>query len=129
MTDTLSERMVEAGARAIWTVYTNSQIPPEDLRGITWEQLTAWAEQRPRLQEIVDLCFTEARACLSTLTAAGLVILPAEMTAEQAARSLAGSGLAQRLRVSSPETYAEMVERRRATWREMVRVMGESGDE
>jgi hypothetical protein len=59
----------------------------------------------------------------------GFVLLPADMTEAQAARSLAGSGLAQRLRVSSPETYAEMVERRRATWREMVAVMRESGDE
>jgi hypothetical protein len=70
----------------------------------------------------------EASRILSALTAAGYVILPAEMTVEQAARSLDGSGLAQRLRVSSPETYAEMVERRRGTWREMVAVMGEGSD-
>ena len=55
----------------------------------------------------------------------GYVILPADMTAEQAARSLAGSGLAQRLRVSNPDLYALLVEARRATWREMVAVMGE----
>jgi hypothetical protein len=63
------------------------------------------------------------------LTAAGYVILPAEMTAEQAARSMAGSAVADRLRVSSPEHFALMVEARRATWREMVAVMRESGDE
>jgi hypothetical protein len=72
---------------------------------------------------------SDADVFRAALHAAGLVILPAEMTDAQAARSLAGSGLAQRLRVSNPETYAEMVERRRATWRELVAVMGESGDE
>ena len=71
----------------------------------------------------------EDRIALAHALAPGLAILPAEMTDAQAARSLAGSGLAQRLRVSSPETYAEMVERRRATWREMVAVMGEGSDD
>ena len=63
------------------------------------------------------------------LTAANYVILPAEMTAEQAARLLAGSGLAQRLRVSNPDLYALLVEARRATWREMVAAMGEGSDD
>jgi hypothetical protein len=64
-------------------------------------------------------------AAARALTAAGYVILPAEMTEAQAARSLAGSPVAERVRVSNPELYAEMVERRRATWRQMVAVMGE----
>jgi hypothetical protein len=76
-----------------------------------------------------DDCGEMADAILSVLTAAGYVILPAEMSAEQAARSLAGSALADRLRVSSPEHFELLVEARRATWREMVAVMGESGDE
>jgi hypothetical protein len=76
------------------------------------------------------LCMDKGkRAALARALVPECAILPADMTEAQAARSLAGSGLAQRLRVSSPETYAEMVERRRATWREMVAVMGESGDE
>lgn len=57
---------VEAAARAIWTRYTNSQVPPEDLRGIPWEDLTRWAQERPKLQEIVDLCHQEATDAVAT---------------------------------------------------------------
>ena len=87
-----------------------------------WDVLSnaLWAADHPT---------RNATRAISALTSAGLAILPADMTEAQAARSLAGSGLAQRLRVSSPETYAEMVERRRATWREMVAVMGEGSDD
>jgi hypothetical protein len=71
----------------------------------------------------------EDRIALAHVLAPGLAILPADMTAEQAARSLAGSAMADRVRVSAPDIYALLVEARRATWRQMVAVMGESGDE
>jgi hypothetical protein len=47
------------------------------------------------------------------------------MTPEQAARSLSGSAVADRVRVSSPGHFALLVESRRASWRDMVAVMGE----
>jgi len=62
---------------------------------------------------------------LGDLRTAGYAILPAEMTEEQARRSLAGNRLADRLRDVDPEHFARLVEARRATWREMVKVMGE----
>jgi hypothetical protein len=71
----------------------------------------------------------EADAILSALTAAGYVILPAEMTEEQAVRSLAGSAVTERVRVSSPDFYARLVESRQASWRQLVRVMGEAEGE
>jgi hypothetical protein len=62
---------------------------------------------------------------LQRMRAAGYVIIPAEMTTEQAARSLAGSAVAERVRVSSPDIYARLIESRQASWRDMARVMGE----
>jgi len=64
---------------------------------------------------------------LVNLRNAGYVLLPAEMTEEQARRSLAGNRLADRLRDVDPEHFARLVEARRATWRQMVKVMGEGG--
>jgi len=66
-----------------------------------------------------------ADTILAEYTARGFVILPAEMTEEQAHRSLAGHALADRMRDTNPEHFAWLVEARRATWREMVKVMGE----
>jgi hypothetical protein len=60
---------------------------------------------------------------------AGFVILPAEMTEAQAIRSMAGHALPDRVRDVNPEMFARLVELRRATWRQMVAVMRESGDE
>jgi hypothetical protein len=65
-----------------------------------------------------------ADTILAEYTARGFVVLPAEMTEEQARRSLAGNRLADRLRDVDPEHFARLVESRRATWREMVKVMG-----
>jgi hypothetical protein len=65
----------------------------------------------------------------AALTAAGYVILPAEMTEAQAIRSMAGHALADRVRDTNPAEFARWIEMRRATWRQMVVVMKESGDE
>ncbi len=69
-----------------------------------------------------------ARACLSALAAAGYILLPAEMTEEQARRSLNGHALADRIRDGNPEHFALLVASRRATWRQMVAEMREGGD-
>jgi hypothetical protein len=66
-----------------------------------------------------------ARACLS---AAGYILVPAEMTEEQARRSLDGHALADRIRDGNPEHFALLVASRRETWRQMVKVMGQGGD-
>jgi hypothetical protein len=79
--------------------------------------LAAWCN--PPATECAD-----ARAFREAL-APGFVVLPAEMTEEQAHRSLAGHALADRMRDTNPEHFAWLVEARRATWREMVKVMGE----
>jgi hypothetical protein len=80
MDDPRVAAILEAMAEAIWTTYTNSQVPPEDLRGITWEELCRWAKQKPRLQEVVDLCFAEARAALT----AALAVTEVEAEAKSA---------------------------------------------
>jgi hypothetical protein len=112
MTDTLSDKVVEAGAQGVARLR---------FRFLQWDELGG---------EVRQMLIAEARAALTAalaaLTSANYVILPAEMTAEQAARSLAGSPVAERVRVSSPEIYARMVEARRATWRQMVAVMRET---
>ena len=94
-----------------------------------WQAIKGWDIQRAPGAGYHGPTGDDVRTILSALTAAGYVILPAEMTAEQAARSLAGSAMADRMRVSAPDIYALLVKARRATWREMVAVMGESGDE
>jgi hypothetical protein len=67
----------------------------------------------------------QGTALTAALTAAGYVILPAEMTSEQAARSLDGHALPDRVRDVNPEMFATLVRLRRATWRQMVAVMQE----
>jgi hypothetical protein len=80
-------------------------------------ELATLRAENARLREALD--------ATAALTPAGYVILPAEMTVEQAARSLDGHALADRVRDVNPEMFARLVEMRRATWRQMVAVMQE----
>jgi hypothetical protein len=82
-----------------------------------------------RFEALEAVADADADAILSALTAAGYVILQAEMSAEQAARSMAGHALADRVRDINPAEFARWIEMRRATWRQMVVVMKESGAE
>ena len=82
-----------------------------------------------RFEALEAVADADADAILSALTAAGYVILPAEMTEAQAIRSMAGHALADRVRDTNPAEFARWIEMRRATWRQMVVVMKESGDE
>lgn len=54
---------------------------------------------------------------------AGYVTVSAEMTEAQAAASFAGSPVAMRMQYQNPDLFAKLIEARRATWRELVRVM------
>jgi hypothetical protein len=120
MSDTLSDKIVEAGVAALYDDHAERMCHPG-----------RYAYQSERGKKLARSTWEpRVRACLTAaLAAANYAILPAEMTAEQAARSLAGSGLADRVRVSAPDIYALLVEARRATWREMVAVMGEGSDD
>jgi len=80
-------------------------------------ELATLRAENARLREALD--------ATAALTAAGYVILPAEMTSEQAARSLDGHALPDRVRDVNPEMFATLVRLRRATWRQMVAVMQE----
>ena len=66
---------------------------------------------------------------LAALAAAGLAVVPVEMTPEQARRSLAGHALPDRVRDANPAEYKRIVAMRQATWRQLVAAMGEAGDE
>jgi hypothetical protein len=108
MTD-MTQRMVEAGARAIYDARVRGYF--------RWDDASEGNKNRS--------C-EFARACLAAVHAAGFAVVPVEMTDEQARRSLDGNRLADRIRDVDPEHFARLVESRRATWRQLVTVMKEA---
>jgi hypothetical protein len=107
--DDLVERMVDAGAQAMWSASVGRD-------PLLWAYIGEAFKNQWRHR---------ARACLSALAAAGYAVVPIEMTPEQARRSLAGHALADRVREANPAEFARWVEMRRATWRQLVAAMGE----
>jgi len=62
-----SETDIEAVARAIWTVWVNSEIVTDACRGMTWEELSRLAVKLTTSEKVQACAIAEARAAIAAV--------------------------------------------------------------